>query len=73
MRMVTVCELQLQTNVDRGNHRDQDLALVPLIQGANLISRSDQMSSVLPPLTLDNRLVFHGTVQLIIDCPLAPI
>lgn len=71
VQMVIVCELQLQTNVDRESRHAQDLALVPLTLDANLIFRSDQMSSALPQSTLANRLVCHATVQRITDCPLA--
>jgi hypothetical protein len=64
--MVIVCNLLLSTNVAKGNHRDQDLAL------GLRISRSDQTLSDLPPLTHDNRLVYHGTLLRIIDYLLAP-
>lgn len=68
--MVIVCELRLQTNVDRGSRHTQDLALVSLTLDAKLIFRSDQMSSALPQSTLANRLVCHATVQRITDSPL---
>jgi hypothetical protein len=52
--------------VDKENHPDHDLAL------GLLISRSDQTLSVLPPLILDSRLVYHGILLRIIDYLLAP-
>lgn len=69
--MAIVCNLLLQTSVDRGSHQGQDLAPEALIQGANLISRSGQTLNVLLPLTLDNRLVFPDTPLRITDCLLA--
>ena len=69
--MVIDRNLLVQSNVDRGNHRGQDLALEALIQGANSISRSGRTLSVLLPLTLDNRHVFPDTPLRITDCLLA--
>lgn len=68
--MAIDCNLLVQTNVDRENHRGHDWAPGAPIPVVNLIFRRGRTSSVLLPLTPANRLVFPVTLPRTIGCPL---